>query len=122
MGVAQTNMGHAHARVTGSVRPIKDHILVTDMEFGEKMSKGGIIILDDDTNHRGIRSRWARVHSVGHEQEDILPGQWILISHGRWTRGVEVTDPETGEKTIVRRIDSNDVFGISDTPPPADER
>ena len=30
------------------VRALKDHILVEDMHFGERLSNGGIIILDDN--------------------------------------------------------------------------
>jgi hypothetical protein len=37
-----------------------------------------------------------------------------MISHGRWTRGLEIEDP-TGEKTI-RRIDNNDILMVSDEP------
>jgi hypothetical protein len=52
---------------------------------------------------QGIVPRWARVYSVGPEQEDIKVGQYVLVSHGRWTRGIEVTDPETEETTTIRR-------------------
>ena len=33
--------------------PVKDTILVYDMEFKERLSRGGLIILDDDTSIHG---------------------------------------------------------------------
>jgi hypothetical protein len=41
-------------------------------------------------------------------------GKWICISHGRWTRGIDVED-ETGKHTL-RRVDENDILLISDEP------
>ena len=69
------------------LRPIHDKVIVTDLERGEKTSKGGIIMLDDSTvaaGERGIR-RWARVYAVGPEQKDVSEGEWILLEHGRWS-------------------------------------
>ena len=37
-----------------------------------------------------------------------------MISHGRWTRGIDIED-ETGKKTI-RKIDPNDILLVSDEP------
>jgi hypothetical protein len=56
---------------------------------------------------------------VGPEQQDIQVGQWVLVSHGRWTRGVKIEDT-TGEVTI-RRIDPNDILLLSDTQPQGDD-
>lgn len=108
-------------RVTGRVRPVKDHIIVQDMEFGERRTRKGIIVLGDDGIDRGIRPRWAKVYAVGPEQTEILPGQWVMISHGRWTRGVDVTDPDTGKTITIRRIDNTDVLLVSDEFPGIDE-
>ena len=106
--------------VQGKVRPVRDHILVRDMNFGERKTQGGLILLGDDGVDRGIRPRWARVYAVGHEQEDIKPGQWVLINHGRWTRGVDVTDE--GETFVIRRVDPQDILVVSDDEePPVDE-
>ena len=63
----------------------------------------------------GIRPRWSQVYAVGPKQADIQVGQWILVTHGRWTRGVKIED-EVGEKTI-RRIDTNDILMVSDDEP-----
>ena len=45
-------------------------------------------------------------------------GQWILVSHGRWTRGVTIEDT-AGEVTI-RRIDPNDILLVSESEPSDD--
>ena len=94
--------------------PLNDTILVTDMKFEERLSRGGIIMLNDDMKSSGIRPRWARVYAIGPKVKDIEVGQYILISHGRWTRGINIVDSE-GEKTI-RKVDNNDILLVSDEP------
>jgi hypothetical protein len=56
---------------------------------------------------------------VGPEQKDVIPGQWICVAHGRWTRGLDIEDDE-GTKTI-RRVDPNDILLVSDEEPGADD-
>lgn len=96
------------------LKPLLDHIIVSDMKFDVRISNGGIIIPNDDMKSSGIRPRWAKVYAVGPQQKDIQIGQYILISHGRWTRGIKIEDEE-GEKTI-RRVDPNDILLVSDQP------
>ena len=43
--------------VQGTIKPIKNRILVTDMHFGQTKSKGGLIILDDDGKDLGVHPR-----------------------------------------------------------------
>lgn len=94
------------------ITPIGNSILVADMNFKERLTNSGIFIPSDNGKTHGIRPRWARVYAVGPEQKDVEVGQWVLVSHGRWTRGVEIED-ETGKHTI-RRIDPNDMLLLSD--------
>lgn len=105
--------------VEGRVKPIRDHILVEEMDFGERKTRSGIILPGDNGDLRGIRPRWGRVYAVGHEQQDIKEGQYILVSHGRWTRGVDVT--YEGKTITVRRVDNNDVLLVSDEHPGIEE-
>jgi len=102
-----------------NLRALNDHVLVADMNFKERKLSSGIYLLNDDGRGAGIRPRWARVYATGPEQEDIKIGQWILVAHGRWTRGVTIED-NTGE-VVVRRIDPNDVLLVSDTEPEGDD-
>jgi len=97
-----------------SIRALNDHIIVTDMNFDAKISHGGIIIPNVDGKLEGIHARWGRVYAVGPDQQDVKPGQYVCVAHGRWTRGLDIEDLE-GEKTI-RRIDNNDILLVSDVP------
>ena len=97
-------------------KPVGKHIIVSDMEFDERITTGGIVLLSDNRKDHGIRPRWAQVYALGADFKDdeIQVGKWICISHGRWTRGIDVED-ETGEKTL-RRVDENDILLVSDEP------
>jgi co-chaperonin GroES (HSP10) len=101
-------------KVTGKLVPIRDNVLITDMEFGEEQTKGGIVIPSMDGKSEGIKSRWGRVWAIGPNQKDVKVGEWILLEHGRWTRGTLIEDQES-EKTI-RRIDPADILLVSDDP------
>lgn len=78
--------------VTGKIIPLKDKILITDMEFGLEQTKSGIILQSDNGKTTGIHPRWGRVWAVGPEQKDVEVGQWICIEHGRWTRTWEIEE------------------------------
>lgn len=97
-----------------NLQPLHDSVIVSDMKFDERISAAGIIIPNDDKKNSGIRPRWGRVYAIGPDQTDVQVGQYILIAHGRWTRGVKIGDVG-GEKTI-RRIDNDDILMISDEP------
>ena len=92
-------------------RPLKDTIVVKDMNFKERIV-GSIILPSDDAKNSGIRPRWAEVYAIGPEQKDIKVGQWICVAHGRWTRGIDVED-ETGKHTL-RKVDTKDILLVSD--------
>jgi co-chaperonin GroES (HSP10) len=97
-------------------KPLGEHVIVYDMTFDERITHSGIILPNDDMKSSGIRPRWAQIYAVGPDQTDpeLVPGKWICISHGRWTRGVDIED-ETGKHTI-RRVDINDILLVSDEP------
>jgi len=97
------------------IKPIRDNVLVTEMNFATRTTSSGIVIPSDNGKNHGIRPRWGQVFAVGPEQHDVHVGQWICVDHGRWTRGVRVDLPQ-GETTI-RRIDPNDILLVSDNEP-----
>lgn len=101
-----------------NLRPLRDHVLVTEMNFHERITSGGIVLPADDAKNSGIRPRWGRVFAIGPDQRDVAVGQYILVGHGRWTRGVTVSD-EQGEK-VIRRVDTNDILLVSDELPTDD--
>ena len=84
------------------------------MNFDQKISHGGIIIPSGDGKLEGIHARWAKVYAVGARQKDVKVGQYVLVKHGRWSRGSLIEDLE-GEK-IVRRVDHADILLVSDEP------
>jgi co-chaperonin GroES (HSP10) len=91
--------------INKSIRPIHDSVLIHNMHFGEQTSSGGLIILGDDGKDRGIYPRWGQVYAKGPTNtEDYQVGDWILIEHGRWTRGIDI-GPSEEEKTTIRMVD-----------------
>lgn len=96
-------------------RPLKDHVIITDMNFSGRQLSSGIVLLNDNGKADGIRPRWGQVYAVGPQQQEIVEGQWVCVAHGRWTRGVDIQD-ESGKHTI-RRIDHKDILLVSDEEP-----
>ncbi len=101
--------------VDNDIKPLKKRVLVSDMHFGETKTKGGIILTDDDGSEGGIHPRWAKVYAIGDQQEDVTVGQWVMVSHGRWSRGFKVR--KEGVELEVRMIDENDILLVSDEEP-----
>ena len=102
--------------VKGKIKPIKDNVIVVDMEFGEQKTASGIVIRSDDGKSEGVKPRWGRVWAVGPAQHDVEIGQWVLVEHGRWTRGITVED-ENGEEITIRRVESKSMIAISNERP-----
>jgi hypothetical protein len=105
--------------VVKGILPIKDHVIVTDMNFEGRKLSSGIVLLGDDGRSEGIRPRWAKVYKVGPEQQDVKEGQWVFIEHGRWTRGLKVEI--SGSEFIVRRVDPTAIIGVQDDEPTEDD-
>jgi len=101
--------------VENDIKPLKKRVLVSDMHFGETKTKGGIILTDDDGSEGGIHPRWGKVYAIGDQQEDVTVGQWVMVSHGRWSRGFKVK--KEGVELEVRMIDENDILLVSDEEP-----
>ena len=101
--------------VNHDITPLKKRVLVSKMHFGETKSKGGIILIDDDGSEGGIHPRWAEVYAIGNKQEDVKVGQWILVSHGRWSRALKVKKDNV--ELEVRMIDEDDILLVSNEEP-----
>ena len=95
-----------------SIKALHDNILVKDMHFGERFTSNGILLPGDDKTSTGIRPRWAEVYAVGDKQSDVTVGQYVLVSHGRWTRGIKI-EVDDADITL-RRVDNNDILLVSD--------
>lgn len=99
--------------VSGDIRPIRNRVLVCDMEHGDQKLASGLIIPSDDGKERGIRPRFGTVYAVGADVDYVKPGDRILISHGRWTRGVHVTAPD-GTQKVVRMVESDAIMLVQE--------
>lgn len=103
-------------KIKGKLSPIKNRVIVSDMHFGEQVTRGGLIITDDNGGTRGIYPRWCKVHAKGPENtDDYNVGDWILVEHGRWTRGIDV-DEGNGESTL-RMVEAESIMGWSKEKP-----
>ena len=102
------------------IQPLHKDVLVHDMYFGEQTTVSGIILMDDDKTDRGIHPRWAKVYAVGPDNKDLKPGQWVLIEHGRWTRGIDLSEIDPNlepHKTVIRRVDPSAILLFTDSNP-----
>jgi co-chaperonin GroES (HSP10) len=108
-------------QLSGELRAIQDRIIVEELKTGETITSTGIVIIDDDAKERGIRPRWGKVYRIGPLQYDVEPGQWVLVEHGRWTRGLKVRTVDGEEKTL-RMVDPEEILLISDEQPPEHEQ
>jgi co-chaperonin GroES (HSP10) len=103
-------------KVKGKVVPIRDHVLVSDMEFGEQVTASGIVIKSDNGKSAGVKPRWGRVWAIGPEQKEVTVGEWICIEHGRWTRTIEV-EQEDGSILELRRVETAAIMMSADERP-----
>jgi co-chaperonin GroES (HSP10) len=109
------------SKVTGKIIPIRDNILVTDMNFDARVSKGGIVLPSDDGKSTGIHPRWAKVYAIGPNQLDVKVGEWILLEHGRWSRGINYRTSE-GDDIVIRLADTNAILMSTDEKPQGAQR
>lgn len=104
-------------RVKGKIRPIHGDVIACNMEFGEQQTKGGIILTSDDGKLRGIHPRWCQVYAKGAENKDEYNvGDWILVAHGRWSRGF-ILEQEDGSEIELRKIDTDEILAVSEEKP-----
>lgn len=107
-----------HELSADDLQPIRDAVLVSEMEFDQRITSSGLILPSDNGTSLGIRPRWGQVYAVGPDQTDVSVGQWICVAHGRWTRGLDIDD--RGTKRTIRRIDPNDILLVSEEQPQDD--
>lgn len=103
-----------HQLTQDQIKALHDNVIVSDMEFDTRITQSGLILPNDNGTSLGIRPRWGRVYAVGHEQKDVTVGQWILVAHGRWTRGIDIEDGQLKHKRTIRKIDPKDILLVSD--------
>ena len=89
------------ARIT---KLMKGKVLVSGLERGMSMTKGGIILTDDNMSETGVRTRWAKIHMLADNIDDMVVGEYVLLEHGRWTNKIKIQD-DNGDDVDVWYID-----------------
>lgn len=94
------------------IRPLHDKVLgyMAEPLGHNRKTNGGVIVTDDTTTETFVRPRWFKVTHIGPNQHDIEVGQYVLVPHGRWSRGVDV-DNTMKEQDKLFLIDHNDILG-----------
>jgi len=101
--------------MTKTVNALPGRVLVSDIQRGERQV-GKIILPNDNGKSSGIRARWAEVYDVGEGVGDLKKGDWVLLAHGRWTRGVKVNPNTDNEFTVWQADYPQGVLAVSDEP------
>lgn len=109
------NHSYQQAIKIGGLTPLGDNVIVVDMDFTGRKLSSGVILLGDDGKAEGIRPRWGRVYAIGPEQKDVEVGQWILLEHGRWSRGLKIE--VDNEEIVIRRADPKAIIFVTDEKP-----
>jgi len=91
-----------------TIRAIGDKVLGYMVDgFGEKVTSGGIVVQERDGSSDSIRPRWFMVTHVGPDQDEVSVGDYVLVAHGRWSRGVTV-DSASDRKLYL--LDNNEIL------------
>jgi co-chaperonin GroES (HSP10) len=109
------------SKITGTLKPLKDKVFVTDINFDEEVTSAGIVLKSDNGKGEGVKPRWGRVWAIGPEQEDVKVGQWILMEHARWTREFQ-HEAEDGTITKLHMADLNAIMLVADEKPHSVQR
>lgn len=104
-------------KVKGKLKPISNRVIVSNMHFGEQKTASGLILTSDDGGSRGIYPRWGQVHAKGPANDDSYEiGDWVLVEHGRWTRGIDM-DEGNGEEVTLRMVEAESILAFSNEKP-----
>jgi len=102
--------------IKGKPKAIGDRVLVSDMHFGDQTTASGLIIKSDDGKAHGVYARWGKVFDKGPRNKDPYNvGDWILVEHGRWTRGFKVE--VDNEELEIRMVETESILAMSDEKP-----
>lgn len=104
------------SKIIGTLRPLKNKIFVSDMQFSIEKTHSGILLPSDDGKGSGVHPRWGKVFAIGPNQKDVKVGQWILLEHGRWSRGITYVN-ENDEEIEIRLADTKAILLVSDEKP-----
>lgn len=72
---------------------LPDTLYVEKIEYGEKTLKNGFIIPAETMDYLGnfVRPRWAKILYKADNIKNVNVGDYILLSHGRWSSSIKCT-------------------------------
>lgn len=95
-----------------TIKPIHDKVLAKMIDgFGHFKTTSGIIIAEKEMTEGSIRPRWFEIMYTGPEQADVQPGEYVLMAHGRWSRGIDYE----GDKVYF--LDNEEMLAVSNELP-----
>ena len=97
------------------IKPLPGNIFAV-LEQGERTTKGGIILKDDNGKLEGIRPRWGQVWQVADNITDVKVDDWILCEHGRWTMTIDIKD-DNCEIFKFQKIDPDGILAVAPEKP-----
>ena len=100
------------------IRPLNNRVLAELLGLDDRVTASGIIVKSENGKDRGIRPRWARVVLVGEGIDWCEPGQYVLVSHGRWSRQFECEHAD--EKLKLVHLDNKECLIVTDEEPQDD--
>lgn len=104
------------SKIKGTLKPLRDNVFVTNINFDEEITTSGIVLQSDNGKGQGVKPRWGQVWAIGPEQTDVKVGEWILMEHARWTREMEYENND-GSITKLYMADTKGIMLISDEKP-----
>lgn len=79
--------------IENHIECLPDTLYVEKIEYGEKTLKNGFIIPTETMDYQGyfVRPRWAKVLYKADNIKNVNVGDYILLSHGRWSSSIKCT-------------------------------
>jgi co-chaperonin GroES (HSP10) len=100
------------------LNPLRDNVMAKMIEPVGALRKthGGVLMTEHQQSEEFVRARWFVVTHVGPEQNDVTEGQYVLVSHGRWSRGIDFDNTHL-EADKLFLIDNDELLMVSDIDP-----
>ena len=100
-----------------TITPLRDKVIGRMVDgFGERTTTGGLIVQEQEGTSEAIRPRWFEVVAVGPEVTDVAPGEYLLVPHGRWSRGLDIEGTNRKED-MVFNLDMEAALAVSEDNP-----
>lgn len=79
--------------INDHIECLPDTLYVEKIEYGEKTLKNGFVIPTETMDYLGnfVRPRWAKILYKADNIKNVNVGDYILLSHGRWSSSIKCT-------------------------------